>query len=44
MRQVGFTSTRRFRSEIDLLRDRQGVVHFDPQIPDGALKLSMPEQ
>lgn len=34
----------RFRAEslqLNLLRNRQGVVHLDPQIADSALKLSV---
>jgi len=29
---------------VDLLRDRERVVHFNPEIPHGAFDLRMPEQ
>jgi hypothetical protein len=31
-------------SEIDLLRKRKGVVHFDPEISHGALEFAMVKQ
>ena len=29
------------RSELDLLRERQGIIDFDPEVTDGALDLGM---
>src|SRR6185437_4013278 len=34
----------RGRSELDLLRQRQGIVDFDPEVTDGALNLRMSEK
>jgi hypothetical protein len=34
----------RRHSELDLLRQRQGVIDFDPEIADSALDLCMSEQ
>lgn len=34
----------RVRSDLDVLRDFQGVVEFDPQVSDGALELRMAEE
>ena len=31
-------------SDVHLLRDRQGIINLDAQIPDGAFYLCMPEQ
>jgi DICT domain-containing protein len=30
--------------QLDLLRDREGVIHLDPEIANGALQLRMAEQ
>ena len=30
--------------QVDLLRNRQGVINFDAKIPDSALLLGMPQQ
>ena len=32
------------KSEIDLFRDRKGVINLDAEIPDRAFDLGMPEQ
>ncbi len=31
-------------SEVDLLGKHEGIVHLDPEVPDGALQLGMTEQ
>ena len=33
-----------YASDVDLLRDCQGIVDLDPQIADRAFQLGMPEQ
>src|SRR5208282_2393442 len=37
------SARRRGRSELDLLRERQGIVDFDLEVTDGALNLRMSE-
>jgi hypothetical protein len=32
------------RSELDLLRERQGIIDFDLEVTDGALDLGMSEE
>jgi len=43
-RRAERTSSDRLDSEVNLFRNRKGVINLDPEIPDGALNFGVAKQ